>query len=294
MANLRRTSRDHIAVLLLVVMAACAAEPAPGGGPLDDFGRPLPDPGGARRIVSLGPSTTEILYTLGAGSRLVGRSRWDQWPEAVRAVPEAGDAIRPSVELVLALRPDLVLLYAATGNRAAAEALTRAGIPTVALRVDSIGQYLRAVTLIGAFVDAPARADSVVRSLREQLDRVRTRTASLPRPTVFLPAWEDPLMTLGTGSYLSELVEIAGGRNVYAERPEPSLVVAMEDVVRRDPDVVLTGPTSAARIRRDRAWQVLRAVREGRVLAYDTLLVSQPSSRLGEAAASLARLLHPP
>jgi iron complex transport system substrate-binding protein len=111
--------------------------------------------------------------------------------------------------------------------------------------------------------------------------------------TVFLPAWDEPLMTLGSGSYLSELVEIAGGRNVYAERHEPSLVVAMEDVVRRDPDIVLTTPVSAARIGCDPSWQALRAVREGRVLAYDTLLVSQPSSRLGDAAASLARLLHP-
>jgi ABC-type Fe3+-hydroxamate transport system substrate-binding protein len=100
-------------------------------------------------------------------------------------------------------------------------------------------------------------------------------------------------MTLGSGSFLSELVEIAGARNVYADRPEPSLTISMEDVVRRDPDIVLTGPTSAARIKADPAWRVLRAVREGRVLAYDTMLVSQPSTRLGQAARSLSALVHP-
>jgi ABC-type Fe3+-hydroxamate transport system substrate-binding protein len=281
------------AAAALVLVAACARESAPRAGALDDHGRPIPALATPRRIVSLGPSTTEILYTLGAGDRLVGRSRWDRWPDDVRSVPEVGDAIRPSVERILALQPDVVFLYAAADNRAAGDALTRAGVPAIALRVDSIGQYLHAVALIGDLLGVPARADSIVRALRAQLDTVRTRTASRPRVTVFLPAWDEPLMTLGSGSYLSELVEIAGGRNVYAERHEPSLVVAMEDVVRRDPDIVLTTPVSAARIGRDPSWQVLRAVREGRVLAYDTLLVSQPSSRLGDAAASLARLLHP-
>jgi ABC-type Fe3+-hydroxamate transport system substrate-binding protein len=253
----------------------------------------LPTLDSARRIVSLGPSSTEILYALGAGDRVVGRSRWDRWPEAVLSIPEVGDAIRPSVERVLALRPDIVVLYAATDNRPAADALARAGIPVVALRVDRIEQYLTAVRLLGTISGTRQRGDSLADALRSELDDVRRRTAGGKRPTVFLPAWEQPLMTLGSGSFLSELVEIAGARNVYADRPEPSLTVSMEDVVRRDPDVVLTGPVSAARISADPAWRVLRAVREGRVVAYDTTLVSQPSTRLGEAARSLRALLRP-
>lgn len=280
----------HVALLLTL---SCGPENEASVAGQDDFGRPLPELSSVRRIVSLGPSSTEILYSLGAGDRLVGRSRWDRWPAAVLAIPEAGDAIRPSVERVLALRPDLVVLYAATDNRPAADALTRAGIPVVALRVDRIEQYLAAVRLLGALSGAGARGDSVADGLRAELDAVRRQTAVGDHPSVFLPAWEQPLMTLGSGSFLSELVEIAGGRNVYADRPEPSLTVSMEDVVRRDPDVVLTGPTSAARIRSDPSWRVLRAVREGRVLAYDTTLVSQPSTRLGEAARSLQGVLRP-
>lgn len=280
---------------LLVALLALACEPAPESltPGLDDFGRPLPVGASARRIVSLGPSSTEILYTLGAGDRIVGRSRWDRWPAAVQAIPEAGDAIRPSVERVLALRPDLVVLYAATDNRPAADALARAGVPVVALRIDRIEHYLSAVRLLGRLSGTGARADSVAGALRVELDEVRRRVAGADRPTVFLPAWEAPLMTLGSGSFLSELVEIAGGRNLYGDRTEPSLTISMEDVVRRDPDIVLTGPASAARIATDPVWRVLRAVREGRVLAYDTMLVSQPSTRLGEAARSLRALLQP-
>lgn len=285
----RRVRTGFLLIPLLTFACERAAEsPVPG---VDDFGRPLPASTSARRIVSLGPSSTEILYTLGAGDRIVGRSRWDHWPAAVEAIPEAGDAIRPSVERVLALRPDLVVLYAATDNRPAADALTRAGIPVVALRVDRIEQYLAAVRLLGTLSGTEARADSVTAALRAELDDVRRRVDGAERPTVFLPVWEAPLMTLGSGSFLSELVEIAGGRNLYGDRTEPSLTISMEDVVRRDPDIVLTGPKSAARISADPAWRVLRAVREGRVLAYDTLLVSQPSTRLGEAARSLQALL---
>lgn len=285
--------RRCFAVGLALFALACDGDRGAPPGMLDDFDRPIPDVVAPQRIVSLSPSSTEILYAIGAGERLVGRSRWDRWPEAVLRIPEVGDAIRPSVERVIALRPDLVVLYAAMDNRSAADALSRAGIPVVALRIDRIEEYLEAVQLLGTLASARERGDSIVNGLQAELDEVRRRTAGAPRPTVFVPAWEQPLMTLGSGSFLSELLGIAGARNVYGERPEPSLTVSMEDVVRRDPDFVLAGPVSATRIRNDPTWRVLRAVREGRVLVYDTNLVSQPSSRLGEAARSLAALLHP-
>lgn len=286
----RRRWRVTVAALLLV---ACRGNEPPADGARDDFGMPIPAIASPQRIVSLGPSSTEILAALGAADRLVGRSRWDQWPDAVHSIPEVGDAIRPSLERVIALRPDLVILYAATDNRTTRDALARAGVPVMALRIDRIEQYFHAVTLLGTMVAETERADSIVAGLRDELDAVRRRTAGASRPSVFIPAWEQPLMTLGSGSFLSELLEIAGARNVYGDRAEPSLTVSMEDVIRRDPDVVLTGPNSAARIRNDPAWQALRAVREGRVAVYDTTLVSQPSTRLGQAARALATLLHP-
>jgi iron complex transport system substrate-binding protein len=122
---------------------------------------------------------------------------------------------------------------------------------------------------------------------------VRAATASLPRPTTFWKAWDSPVIAIGGGSFLTDLVEIAGGRNIYGDDPRPSLDVTIEDVVRRDPDVVVSGPESSVRMRAQPAWRALRAVREGRVLVYDTMLVGRPGVRLGEAAVSLARLLHP-
>ena len=137
------------------------------------------------------------------------------------------------------------------------------------------------------------RAHIVVDSVTATLDRVRRATDSLPRPSVFLHAWEKPLMTIGGGSFLSELVTIAGGRNVYDSLPAPSPVVTLEDVLSKNPQIVLVSPVERETILKSARWQTLPAVRAGRVVAYDTNVVERPSVKLGEAAVSLARLLHP-
>jgi iron complex transport system substrate-binding protein len=108
-----------------------------------------------------------------------------------------------------------------------------------------------------------------------------------------MPADEDPLLVIGGGSFMSQLVTIAGGRNVYDDIRQPSPAVTFEDVVRRNPDVVLVGPEHGARLRRSSRWRALDAVRRGRVLDMDTALVFRPAVRLGEGAVSLMRLLHP-
>ncbi len=261
----------------------------------DDWGIPVRSgtPRDPARIVSLDPASTEILFALGAGARLVGRTHWDAWPRAARAVPDVGPGMRPTVESVLAARPDLVVLYASDQNRAAAHRLTAAGVRVLALRFERISGFDTATRLLGRAVGLPAAARAIVDSVHRTLDHVRAGTAALPRRTAFWHVWSSPLITIGSRSYLNDLVEIAGGQNVYADMAAPSPVVSLEDVAQRDPDVILAGPDGAARIRNDVAWRAVRAVRRDDVLVVDTTLVGRPSVRLGEAAVSLARLLHP-
>jgi ABC-type Fe3+-hydroxamate transport system substrate-binding protein len=223
----------------------------------------------------------------------VGRTRWDLYPDSARAVPDLGDGIRPSVETVLAARPDLVVLYATGDNRDAAQAFRAAGVDVISLRMNLIEDFERAARLLGDAIGAADRAATVVDSIRATLDRVRAATSDLQRPTVFLHAWENPLLAIGGGSFLSELVEIAGGRNVFGDLPEPSPQVSFEEVIRRAPEFVLGGPTNLAALRSTPRWRNLPAVRNGRLLQLDTALVGRPGVRLGEAAVSIARLLHP-
>jgi iron complex transport system substrate-binding protein len=260
---------------------------------VDDAGDPLPPPARRSRIVSLIPATTEILFALGAGDRVVGRTHWDGWPPEVMNVTDLGDGIRPSIETVLSARPDLVLLYASGDNRAAATALRAAGVSVISLRIDSIAEFERAALLLGDAVGEPDRAQAVVDSVRRTLDRVRSATSGRARPTVFMLAWETPLMTIGSGSFLSELVEIAGGRNVFGDLAGPSPQVSFEEVLKRDPDYILGRPETAGNLQAKPRWFGLPAVRDGRVLVMDTVVVGRPGVRLGEAAVSIARLLHP-
>lgn len=259
----------------------------------DDFGDTVSLRMSPRRIVSLNPATTELFFALGAADRLVGRTHFDVHPPAAVAIPDLGNGMQPNVESVLGARPDLVVLYASNVNRDAATRLHSAGVPTLTLRSDHIADFRRTVEIFGRILGDTGAARVLIDSVDRTLTRVKTATQGAPKPTVFWKAWDSPVIAIGGGSFLSELLDIAGGRNIYGDDPRPAFDVTIEDVVRRNPDVVLAGPESAERMKATPAWRALRAAREGRVLVFDTILVGRPGVRLGEAAVSIGRLLHP-
>jgi iron complex transport system substrate-binding protein len=286
-----------IAALSIVIGACGESKPAThaSSSERDDFGDSVLVDASHRpsRIVSLNPTTTEILFAVGAGSRVVGRSTYDVFPGEAKSVTDVGMPLRPNVEAVLAVHPDLVILYASADNRPAAQRFQQAGVRTLSLKIDSIAQFERDTRLLGRLTGDSAAAYTLVDSVAATLDRVRTATSNLPRPTVFIPTWDRPLIAIGGGSFLSQLLDIAGARNIYEDIAAPSAVVTIEDVAKRNPDYVMTSPAAAPTIGTDAKWRALSAVRQKHVLIYDTLLVGRPSVTLGAAARSIADLLHP-
>lgn len=278
----------------LASLAGCERAPAHAASrATDDFGDTVVVATTPRRIVSLNPSTTELLYAIGAGDRMAGRTTYDMWPVAARSLPDLGPGLRPNVEAVLAVHPDLVVLYASDDNRDAARRLRAAGVATAAYRVDRIADFERVTRSLGALTGDTAAARATIDSVRATLDGVRAATSALPKPTVFWPLYDQPLLAVGGGSYLNELIGIAGGTNLYGFMSAPSPRITVEDLVQRDPDVILLSPTSRDRYLGDPRWRTMRAIRDGRLLSVDTNLVLRPGPRLGEAARSLAMLLHP-
>ncbi len=280
-----------IAALLFV--SACRSESVARAPFTDDFGDAITIGAAPQRIVSLNPATTDLLFALGAGQRLVGRTHWDLYPDSARFVPDMGSGLRPNVEAVLGTHPSLVVLYASNDNRQGAAEFRAAGVKTLSLKIDHIADFYRAARLLGIIVGDSARGAAVSDSVQKTLDRVRNATRRLSRPGVFWHVWDAPLITIARGSYMNELVEIAGGKNIYGEMNEASPTVSIEDVLKRDPDFIITGAEGADKIRKDPKWSEARAVKLGHILVADTALVGRPSVRLGEAAVSLARLLHP-
>lgn len=279
---------------VFLLLAACSPQRETARPPIaDDFGDTVRIGAAPQRIVSLNPTTTELIFALGAGNHLVGRTAWDLFPDSARLVPDLGPGLRPNVEAVLGAHPDLVILYGSNDNRAAARRLRAAGVNTVALKIDSIAQFQRAVSLLGLVLGDSVRAALVRDTVTRSIEAARIASGSLRRPSVFWHIWDAPPITIGRGSYMNELTEIAGATNVYGDVAAPSPAVAIEDVVKRNPDYMLAGPDGAATLRKDPRWRQVPAVRAGRILVLDTMLIARPGVRLGEAAWSLARLLHP-
>ncbi|MBU6365721.1 MAG: ABC transporter substrate-binding protein [Gemmatimonadetes bacterium] len=286
-------------------MAGCARDTVPASGQrvqagavapadTDHFGAPLPmDARFAGRVVSLNPAATEVIFALSLQRRLVGRSRWDAFPAAAARVPSLGDGIRPNVEAVLAARPSLVILYATAENRAAADALARAGVRTIALRVDRMAEFHALVRVLGRALGDTATAQVVSDSVRRTVDAVRARTRGLARVRVVWPLWDRPLLVVGQGSYLDELLGVAGGDNVFHDLAAPSPPVSMEEVVRRAPDAIVTSARGAERMRQAVGWRAVSAAREGRFIIVADSITGRPSVNLGMAAVALARALHP-
>jgi iron complex transport system substrate-binding protein len=283
------------AVTLLIALLLACSKPTPTATTalVDDFGDTLTVGAPIARIVSLNPTTTEILYAVGAGSKVVGRTAYDLFPEEVRAVQDLGPGLRPNVEAVLATRPDVVLLYASESNRDAARRLRASGIRTASFRIDRIRDFERVTLLIGHLLGDTLAARRTVDTVNATLSRLRAATATLPHPKVFWPFWESPILSVGGGSFVNEIIEVAGGRNIFADLAEPSPTVTFEELLRRDPDVVLTGEKTRAKLMASARWRTLRAVRDSSVRLIDTTIVNGPGPRVGASAVSVARIIHP-
>ena len=260
----------------------------------DDFGALISrDSAVGARVISLVPAATEIIFAIGRGNRLVGRTTWDLYPDSARNVPSVGDGIRPNVEVVLAARPTLVIIYASAENRAAAASFKKAGISVVAIRVDRIADFERLTKTLGSLLDASHRANQVVDSVKGTLNNVRAAVAGATRPTVVWPLWDAPVLVVGQGSFLAELLDIAGGQNVFSDLTKPSPEVTVEEIAHRNPALVLASPLSVTRLAASPKWQSVKAIRDKQMKSIDTAVVGRPTVTLGMAAVSLAKLLHP-
>ena len=267
---------------------------------IDDLDHEVVLSGPARRVASLSPSNTEILFALGCGGAVVLRDTVSAYPEEVKALP-ATSPFRISPEHVAGFSPDLVLLTHADLSRVAA--LHRIGLSVATFDPRTLKQLHRSVMAIGTLCGQPARARELVTTLRTQTEAVRAAVAGRKTPLVYVETdGTDPLKpwTAGTNSFVNQVLEIAGGRNLVRVG-RPFLQINAEEVLTGDPDFILLmgverrpGSRGLALLRARPGWKDLSAVKAGRVI--DTIhpdLISRPGPRLVQGMRTLARALHP-
>jgi iron complex transport system substrate-binding protein len=276
-----------VLVSLISVHPESKAQARPELTVKDQLGREVRFERLVRRIVSLAPSATETIYTLGAEERLVGVTSFCNYPSEAQRKEKVGSYYLPSLEKIVAAKPDLVIL-SAPGQEQIQAKLEGLGLKVLVLNPRTSGETLESFRLLGKVLGLEARAESLILRVRAQLDSVRAKAqAQSDHPLVFVEVDSAPLFTCGGKSFLGELVRIAGGRNLFEDLPRDYAVVSAERVVTGKPDVILVvHPNAKARDVKERlGWGAIPAVKENRV--YDGLdedVLTRPGPRIGLAA----------
>jgi iron complex transport system substrate-binding protein len=262
---------------------------------IDDAGRELHLAAPPSRIVSLIPATTELLSTLGAADRLIARTDFDKDP-ALAGLPSVGPGLTPSVEWLVSLRPELVIAWPDGRDRGLTAQLEALGIPTYSAQIESLDDIVTTTRRLGAILGLAQRADSLVRAIETGFGEIRGAVAGRGRPIVFYVVGHEPPMTAGPGTFLDELIELAGGRNLFHDTPGWAHV-SLEEALRRQPELLIVpfgeGNASTERLTRRPGWRELDAVRTGRVYSIDANIAHRPGPRIAEVARMLAEMIHP-
>ena len=251
--------------------------------------QPLSSP--ARRIVSLAPNATEVLFALGAGSQVVACTNACNYPPQVRGLPRVGD-VHIDPERVVAVAPDLVVAEWLTPDEAVSR-LQSLGLRVLRLDSSTLDGYFCTLRVLGAATGHAIEAERLRTSLEATLHARREHLRTLPRherPRVFVEIWGRPLQTAANGTFIQEMVVLAGGINVFEEL-EQYPQVSPEALVLRDPDVVLLTSSTPQEFTAQPAFRSLRAVRSGRVLAIEPDTLVRPGPRLSQALDALCGAL---
>lgn len=287
---MKRVCRSSIFASLLVALPAFAADIHIKG----DDGVEVMLHAPATRVVSLAPDMAELLYDVGAGATLQGTVEYSDYPAAAKQVPRVGDAYHVNIEKVLALQPDLVLAWHGGTPQPLIEKLRSLGLNVLDLGTHDLPDIAANLTVLGEATGHATDADLAAEDFRTRLNALRHAYASAVPLRVFYEISAQPLFTVGGTQGISRLIEVCGGRNVFADLSELAPAVNLEAVLARDPEVIATGDGEGDVQQRFRDWQrwpKLAATREGNFVVLDDDWVSRSTPRLLDAGKQLCEAL---
>ncbi len=274
--------------LILALTAPCFASRTL----TDEMGRKVVVPDHPHRVICLMPSVTDTVFALGAGDDVVAISDYTKYPEAALTKPSVGDLIKPSIEKILSLQPDLVIGF--QGPKDVTDQVERAGVPVFLVNPHGIEGILHSVATIGLALNRTPQADALVQSLERRIDAAKARSQGQPAPRVFMPIWYDPITTIGKNAFITEIIAAAGGRSVTDDLQTEWPTISLEVVLERAPDALLLvrGKTTLQVLENRPGWSSMKAVRDHRAYYVDDR-INFASPVAIDALEDLAKQFHP-
>lgn len=289
--------RGLIIILILPFILATVVGATAAGGSfpvqvIDDAGRRVRIDRAPERIISLAPSNTELLFALGAGERLVGVTRYCNYPPAAERVARVGD-VNLNFEEIVGLRPDLIIAVGSMQGDSI-DRLEKLGCKVIVLEARRVADVPRHLRLLGRAMGLAAQAETQARSFENRIAVVTARVKrSSAQPRVFVEIWNQPLISVGPGTYLNELIEMAGGASISSDCSTQWPHFSEEMVIQRNPEVVILTCFNRAEVMKRESWKGLSAMKTGRVYEVNPDIYVRPTPRLADGLEQLARWLHP-
>jgi iron complex transport system substrate-binding protein len=258
----------------------------------DDAGATLVLPRPAQRVVSLAPHITEMLFAAGAGDRIVGTVNYSDYPPAARDIPRIGDNRQVDIERLVALKPDLLIVWRHNAASRQMEQLRKLGIPLYYSEPRKLDDIPEALLRLGRLLGTEQQAQQSASELRRQLDILVVRYQNRPVVRVFYQVWDRPLYTLNERNIVSDAIRICGGENIFAKLTVPAPIVSIEAVLQENPEAIVSGErhnhtSDGSGLDIWKRYTTLPAVRRGNLFALDADLLSRPGPRTIAGAAEL-------
>lgn len=258
---------------------------------VDDAGRSVTLAAPAQRIVSLAPSITDMLFAAGAGTHVVGTSRYSEHPQAAAKIPVIGDATMLDLERIVSLKPDIIMVWRSGTPAAQVEKLARLGIPVFYAETTRLTDVAAATRRFGVLAGTEPDAKRQAAAFDAALARLRAQYAGKPRLKVFYQVWDRPLMTIGHAQMIDDAISTCGGSNVFADLAQAAPTVTREAVLARNPDVIVAGGDGTDSLDEWRKTGFLAAVQHHNVIGIDAPTLALPSPSVLPGVETLCRAL---
>ena len=264
----------------------------------DEIGRSVKIPNPVKRIISLAPSVTEILFALGLNEQIAGVTNFCDYPEAALSKPRIGGFVNPSIEKIVSLRPDLIIGTIEGNRRETVYRLNDLGLSVYLVNPKSFDGVIKTIKNIGEIVGGQDESRRIIRDMETEKENIIMHTASLPKPKIFFQIDYAPIITVGKGTLANDLIHLAGGRSISEDELSNYPHYSIETILLKAPEIIIMSSMESKRdylnlLRMWQHWKSIPAVRMNAIYVIDSNLVDRPTPRIMEGLETLARMIHP-